>query len=73
MKSIEIQKASKVKPVVQKKRPKAAEVVASELRRQILINTLKPGDKLHSENVLQGKFSISRPTLREALRMLESE
>ncbi len=55
------------------KRPKAAEIVAAELRRQIVTGRLKPGDKLHPENVLQAEFSVSRPTLREALRILESE
>jgi DNA-binding FadR family transcriptional regulator len=55
------------------RRPKAAERVAAELRRQIVTGRLRPGDKLHPENVLQGEFSISRPTLREALRLLESE
>src|SRR4029450_10781895 len=55
------------------KRPKAAEVVAAELRRQIVTGRLKPGDKLHPENVLTAEFEISRPTLREALRLLESE
>ena len=55
------------------RRPKAAEIVAAELRRQIATGELKPGDKLHPENVLQTEFEISRPTLREALRMLESE
>ena len=55
------------------KRPKAAELVAAELRRQIVTGQLKPGDKLHPENVLQIEFAISRPTLREALRLLESE
>jgi len=56
-----------------RKRPKAAEIVAAELRRQIVTGRLKPGDKLHPENVLQTEFAISRPTLREALRLLESE
>jgi DNA-binding FadR family transcriptional regulator len=55
------------------KRPKAAVLVASELRRQIVTGRLKPGDKLHPENVLQTEFSVSRPTLREALRMLEAD
>jgi len=54
-------------------KPKAAEIVAAELRRQIVTGQLKPGDMLHSENVLQNEFSVSRPTLREALRILESE
>ena len=56
-----------------RKRPKAAEMVAAELRRQIVTGRLKPGDKLHPENVLQVEFDISRPTMREALRLLESE
>ena len=55
------------------RRPKAAEIVAAELRRQIVTGRLKPGDKLHPENVLTTEFGISRPTLREALRLLESE
>lgn len=55
------------------KRPRIAEVVAAELRRQIVTGRLKPGDKLHSESVLQAEFGIARPTLREALRMLEAE
>jgi GntR family transcriptional repressor for pyruvate dehydrogenase complex len=62
--------AAKTAPL---KRPKAAVMVAAELRRQIVTGRLKPGDKLHPENVLQIEFAVSRPTLREALRMLESE
>ena len=56
-----------------RRRPKAAEMVAAELRRQIASGRLKPGDKLHPENVLQVEFAISRPTLREALRLLAAE
>ncbi len=52
---------------------KIAERVAAELRREIVTGKLRPGDKLHSERDLQDQFGISRPTLREALRMLESE
>ncbi len=55
------------------KRPKAGETVAAELRRQIVTGRLKPGDMLHPENVLQTEFEISRPTMREALRLLEAE
>lgn len=55
------------------KSPKAAERVAAELRHQIVTGRLKPGDKLHPESVLQTEFAISRPTMREALRLLESE
>jgi DNA-binding FadR family transcriptional regulator len=55
------------------KRPKASEMVAAELRRQIVTGRLKPGDQLQPESVLQSEFAISRPTMREALRLLESE
>ena len=54
-------------------RIKVAERVAAELRREIVTGNLRPGDRLHPERQLQEQFSISRPTLREALRMLESE
>ncbi|MFM9993565.1 MAG: FadR/GntR family transcriptional regulator [Burkholderiaceae bacterium] len=64
-----VKKSSAIKP----KQMKAAESIASQLRQQIVIGKLKPGDKLHPENVLQTEFEISRPTLREALRILESE
>jgi DNA-binding FadR family transcriptional regulator len=47
--------------------------VAAELRHQIVSGRLKLGDKLHPESVLQTEFAISRPTMREALRLLESE
>jgi DNA-binding FadR family transcriptional regulator len=54
-------------------RPKIAERVAAELRREIVTGKLRPGDKLHNERELQDQFDISRPTLREALRLLEAE
>jgi DNA-binding FadR family transcriptional regulator len=54
-------------------RVKASERVAAELRREIVTGNLQPGDRLASEKELQEQFDISRPTLREALRLLESE
>lgn len=54
-------------------RIKAADRVASVLRREIVTGELRVGDRLQSERVLQEQFDISRPTLREALRILESE
>ena len=53
--------------------PKAGELVAAQLRRQIVTGELQEGDALPSENVLMEQFGISRPTLREAFRILESE
>lgn len=53
--------------------PKTAELVAAHLRRQIVRNELVEGDALPPEAVLMEQFGVSRPTLREAFRVLESE
>jgi GntR family transcriptional regulator, transcriptional repressor for pyruvate dehydrogenase complex len=53
--------------------PKMAELVASDLRRRILRGELVEGDALPSESALMERFGVSRPTLREAFRVLESE
>lgn len=53
--------------------PKTAELVANRLRRQIISGELAEGDVLPSEAALTEQFGISRPTLREAFRVLESE
>ena len=53
--------------------PKAAELVAGHIRRQIVTGQLGEGDALPPESALMEQFGISRPTLREAFRILESE
>jgi GntR family transcriptional repressor for pyruvate dehydrogenase complex len=53
--------------------PKAAALVAADLRHRIVRGELAEGDALPNETELMGYFSVSRPTLREALRILESE
>jgi GntR family transcriptional repressor for pyruvate dehydrogenase complex len=53
--------------------PKIAHIVADRLRRQIIDGVLKPGDNIPSEAPLMAQFGISRPALREALRILEAE
>jgi DNA-binding FadR family transcriptional regulator len=53
--------------------PKAAEIVSRQLRNQIVRGTLKEGDSLAAEGELMTRFGVSRPTLREAIRILESE
>lgn len=53
--------------------PKTAELVADHLRSQIVAGALAPGDYLPPEAVLTSAFGIARPTLREAMRILESE
>ncbi len=52
---------------------KIHEVVAERLRQQILSGTLQPGDRLAPEDELTQEFGIARTTLREALRVLESQ
>src|SRR5690606_22786307 len=53
--------------------PKTAELISRSLRRMIVRREIQPGDALPSESALMEQFSISRPTLREAFRILESE
>ncbi len=53
--------------------PKTAELVARTLRRMVVDGQLKDGDFLPREAELMAHFQVSRPTLREAVRVLESE
>jgi DNA-binding FadR family transcriptional regulator len=53
--------------------PKTAEIVANQIRRKIVRGELKEGDFLPLEGELMATFRISRPTLREAFRVLENE
>lgn len=53
--------------------PKTAELVAAHVRKQIVRGDLRQGDALPTETALMEEYSISRPTLREAFRILESE
>jgi GntR family transcriptional repressor for pyruvate dehydrogenase complex len=50
-----------------------ADLVAAELRNRILIGELENGDELPPEATLLQEFGVSRPSLREALRILETE
>jgi DNA-binding FadR family transcriptional regulator len=47
--------------------------IADELRRLILSGKLAEGDSLGREPELVERFGVSRPSLREALRILEAE
>jgi DNA-binding FadR family transcriptional regulator len=53
--------------------PRRALVVADEIRARIAEGRLKEGDRLPQLADLADEFDISRPTLREALRILETE
>jgi GntR family transcriptional regulator, transcriptional repressor for pyruvate dehydrogenase complex len=50
-----------------------SEVVAGRIRSFVAGERLKPGDRLGREEDLAREFGVSRPTLREALRLLSSE
>ena len=52
--------------------PKTAEVVADQIRRLITTGALKEGDTLQPEAQIIRDFNVSRPTIREAFRILES-
>src|SRR4051812_17203896 len=53
--------------------PKTGEVVADRLRRRIVRGELHIGERLPPEDELTAVFDIARTTLREALRILESQ
>lgn len=53
--------------------PKMAERVATVLRRMMIRGEIAEGTMLPSESELMQRFGVSRPTLREAYRVLESE
>jgi GntR family transcriptional regulator, transcriptional repressor for pyruvate dehydrogenase complex len=50
-----------------------AEAVAAQLRSRILDGDLTDRSELPTENVLLEQFPVSRPSLREAFRILETE
>ncbi|WP_372510063.1 FadR/GntR family transcriptional regulator [Mycobacterium paraseoulense] len=53
--------------------PKMADRVATVLRRMFIRGEISEGTMLPPESELMERFGVSRPTLREAFRVLESE
>ncbi len=53
--------------------PKAGEQIAAVLRSEIVSGAVADGERLGSGNELLERFGVSRPTLREAFRILEAE
>jgi DNA-binding FadR family transcriptional regulator len=53
--------------------PKTAEVVAGDIRKKIIRGEMREGDFLQPEAQLMEYYGTSRPTIREAFRILESE
>lgn len=66
------QKSAEKGPYQGVKRGRFSDQVATQLRDLIKQKVLKAGQQLPSENELAEKFSTSRPTIREALRTLET-
>jgi GntR family transcriptional regulator, transcriptional repressor for pyruvate dehydrogenase complex len=61
-------KAGVAVEIKQQKRP---DLVAEEIKRLITEKDLKPGDRLPREVELQALYSVSKSTIREALKSLE--
>ncbi|SEQ36334.1 GntR family transcriptional regulator [Microlunatus flavus] len=59
-------------PAVGLHAPSLVEVATRQLREEILSGALQPGERLVEEQVV-ARFSISRPPLREALRVLAQQ
>jgi GntR family transcriptional regulator, transcriptional repressor for pyruvate dehydrogenase complex len=53
--------------------PKASELVADAIRAQIASGEVVGGSALPNETELMGEYAVSRQTVREALRVLETE
>ncbi len=54
-------------------RPKVPELIASQIRQLIADSELKEDDELGSEADLIARYDASRPSVREAIRILEAE
>jgi len=52
--------------------PGASEQIARQLRRHLDERRLRPGDRIGTEQQLADEFGVSRPTVREALRLLSA-
>src|SRR3954469_7734653 len=50
----------------------ASEQIAMQIRQYLEERHLQPGDRLGTEQELADEFGVSRPTLREALRLLSA-
>jgi DNA-binding FadR family transcriptional regulator len=53
--------------------PRASSLIVTEIRRRIIAGELAEGETLPPEARLMDEYQVSRPTVREAWRVLESE
>lgn len=68
-----LQPNGRTAPVRQMRQPRLAELVAGQLRDEILSGRLQEGDTLPRQEDLINDFNVSLPAVREALRILENE
>jgi GntR family transcriptional regulator, transcriptional repressor for pyruvate dehydrogenase complex len=52
---------------------RASDGIVRQIKESIFAGALKPGHSLSSEKALAGEFQVSRVTVRDALRILESQ
>jgi GntR family transcriptional repressor for pyruvate dehydrogenase complex len=55
------------------RQPKLSDAIVDALETMILEGTLRPGEKLPSERDLAKQFEVSRPSIREAIQVLEAK
>jgi DNA-binding FadR family transcriptional regulator len=72
-KATHAQPRSEAAPIIEIRAPKLSHLVAERLRGRIASGELKSGDTLPPEAELLRQFDVSRPIMREALRVLEAE
>ena len=61
------------RPRPRSRSPKAAELIAEEIAGEILARRMKDGDVLPNEREMTDAYDVGRGTLREALRLLETQ
>jgi len=55
------------------RQPKLSDAIVDALETMILEGTLRPGEKVLSERDLAKQFEVSRPSIREAIQVLEAK
>lgn len=69
----EQEQTANLEPMRKVRIKKAAEIVAGQIRNAIIRGEIRDGESLPAEMQLIATFAVSRPTIREAIRILESE
>ncbi|WP_418320980.1 FCD domain-containing protein [Piscinibacter sakaiensis] len=63
---------SRFSAVARPRKPRLSETITEQIEQMIVAGQLRPGDALPSERDLAKDLGVSRPSLREALLLLES-